>query len=103
MKFIALTIVLLMAAFAAGVKYSQYSDSRIAEYRTRIADLNQQLSESKLKIENLRETLQLIKRQLQTDRLAYQTLQQSVIDSEQQRLELQATLKQQKERLQNLQ
>ena len=49
--------------------------------------------------EELRETMALVKRQIQTDRIAYDNLQRSVEASEQSRLELEQKLASQRELL----
>ena len=97
-----LVLVLLIASFAGGMYVEKISPGEEGSLKQQVQDLEAQLEEAKTRSTELNETLQLVKRQIQTDRIAYQALQQSVEDSEQERQALREKLDSQRELLKKL-
>lgn len=89
---IACIIVLLMASFAGGVYYERSFSEIEGRLSGRIAELEEQASRLSSRNASLNSTLQLVKRQIQTDRVAYQSLQEIVEVSQLQRDRLKAKL-----------
>ena len=73
-----------------------------SEHDQKIERLEQENASLSGKNENLSETLQLVKRQIQTDRIAYQSLQEIVESSEQDREMLRSQLETQQQLLTKL-
>lgn len=89
---IACIIALLMMSFAGGVFYERSFSETKNQLSGRIAELDTHIAGLESQNERLNSTLQLVKRQIQTDRVAYQSLQEIVEVSQQQRDRLKAKL-----------
>ncbi len=92
----------MIVSFCAGFFYTRFFDDNVNEMHRRIKTLEVELASSKDRNEDLRDTLQLVKRQIQTDRLAYESLQKTVIENEKQNEKMQAQLEKQRKRLSRL-
>ena len=95
-------LLLLIASFAAGMVYERYGSTREGDLKQQISSLEIEVEELSARNEELKETLNLVKRQIQTDRVAYQALQEAVSDSERQRDDLKQQLESQRELLKQL-
>ena len=99
-------LVLLIISFFGGIFYQKSGSGLEAELQTKIEQLEKESDGLRFRNEELKETLNLVKRQIQTDRIAYQSLQESFesFDAERDQLKSQlesqqALLKQLKKRL----
>ncbi len=99
---IASIIVLLLTSFAGGVFYERSFSEAKDRLSARIAELETHVDELEGQNNRLNNTLQLVKRQIQTDRIAYQSLQEVVEVSQQQRDRLKARLEDQQALLKKL-
>ena len=102
MKKIAGVIVLVVFAFVAGVMYQRMDQSEVSSLNQNISNLEEQLSAQRAKNDDLKETLNLVKRQIQTDRIAYQELQRIVEGSDGERAELRQKIEDQQRLLKSL-
>ncbi len=84
-------LVLLLFSFVGGIYFERLEQSQVAGLNQQIEELEKQSAHLTKRNDDLRETLNLVKRQIQTDRIAYQALQETVENSE----SGQAALKQQ--------
>jgi hypothetical protein len=96
---IILVLVLLILSFIGGIYYTRLDDSITGKLSSQVQALQQQNQELNDKNLQQKEILQLVKRQVQTDRIAYQTLQDALNASEQQQREQSAQLEKQRELL----
>ena len=85
---ILIVLALVLTVFAGGAFYEHTSSKTQIELREQIAELEKNSRSLKQKNLELNETLQLVKRQIQTDRIAYKSLQDAVEVSQQSRDEL---------------
>lgn len=95
-------LVLLVVSFSAGVLYQRSDQKMEIELRSTIKILEQKSESLTRRNNELKETLNLVKRQIQTDRIAYQTLQESFESFDVERSELKAQLVKQKQLLKTL-
>ncbi len=86
-------LVLLILSFIGGIFYEKADQSQISDLNEKLENLEVESAVLKQRNEQLKDTLKLVKRQIQTDRIAYQALQKIVEESE----SGQASLKQQLE------
>lgn len=75
-----------------GVKALEQSNQQLVTQNNRLTQRNQQLEQ----------TLDLVKRQIQTDRIAYESLQNSVDSAEKERIAMQQKFQSQRELLDRL-
>jgi hypothetical protein len=95
-------LVLVIAGFTAGIFFERMDFGSSKEHDQKLELLEQENETLAKKNKNLNETLQLVKRQIQTDRIAYQSIQEIVESSEQDRELLRAQLESQQELLTKL-
>ncbi len=95
-------LVLLIVSFAAGIYYERLDSDVPDALSGEMALLKHEAEALSEKNSRLNETLQLVKRQIQTDRIAYQSLQEIVESSEQDREVLRSQLESQQVLLQKL-
>jgi septation ring formation regulator EzrA len=95
-------IVLVVFAFVAGVMYQRMDQSEVSSLNQKISNLEEELGAQRGKSDDLRETLNLVKRQIQTDRIAYQELQRIVEGSDEQRAELRQQIEDQQRLLKSV-
>ena len=95
-------IVLVILAFLAGWSLSGREGATSPAGADEITALKQEISALETRNEELRETLNLVKRQIQTDRIAYKELQDIVQVSESERNELRKQIEDQQRLLQSL-
>ena len=89
-------ILLLVAAFFAGLLVQRLDQREITELRQTVGQIE-------LRNRQLQETLDIVKRQIQTDRIAYEALQQVVEDSAAKQQALSSRLEQARAVLRQLQ
>ena len=82
--------------FVAGYLYNGYDQSDLNQLNKTIDQLQDENAELSRSNENINDTLALVKRQIQTDRVAYQALQETIASSEQNRELLQSQLLEQR-------
>ncbi len=104
---VCLALVVLICGFIAGVFYERLERAEVQNHAGKndvaiIERLRQELQQTKAKNGELNETLQLVKRQIQVDRIAYEALRVTVEGSEQDRSNLREKLEQQRELLKSL-
>ena len=80
-----LVLVLLIASFTGGLFYERYSSGEIGKLTNELDLARMEAAKAKSRQDQINETLQLVKRQIQADRVAYQALQQTVDESEKER------------------
>jgi hypothetical protein len=95
-------LVLLILSFIGGVFYERSDQRKVGELNSKITALELEAVSLKQHNEQLNETLLLVKRQIQTDRIAYQALQKIVEDSESGQSVLKQQLEDQRELLSKL-
>ena len=95
-------LVLVIAGFTAGIYFERMDFGLSKEHDQKLELLQQENETLAKKNKNLNETLQLVKRQIQTDRIAYQLLQEIVESSEQDRELLRIQLESQQQILMKL-
>lgn len=97
-----IALVLIIASFFGGLYYERYYSAEEASLHGKIAELEQRSAGVQAENEELKETLGLVKRQIQTDRVAYESLQQAVQASEEERETLREQIASQRELLKKL-
>jgi chaperonin cofactor prefoldin len=95
-------LVLLILSFVGGVFYERSDQRKVGELNSKITALELEAVTLKQHNEQLSETLKLVKRQIQTDRIAYQELQKIVEESESGQSVLKQQLEDQRELLKKL-
>jgi chaperonin cofactor prefoldin len=95
-------LVLLILSFVGGVFYERSDQRKVGELNSKITALELEAVTLKQHNEQLSETLKLVKRQIQTDRIAYQELQKIVEESESGQSVLKQQLEEQRELLKKL-
>ena len=93
---------LLVFAFASGYFAGLPSEDRTKELRKINQDLSLQIDRLSKRNQQLEKTLDLVKRQIQTDRIAYESLKKTVDQAEQERTVTQQKLQSQRELLERL-
>ncbi len=96
-------LIILIAGFTGGMYFQRLDQSRIDELNNTIVRLEKESAGLSKRNAELKETLKLVKRQIQTDRIAYMALQELVENSAAQQSELQTQLEKQRKRLESLQ
>jgi len=94
-----LVLVLLILSFIGGIYYERSDQRQVGELNKKIEVLELEGAALKQRNEKLNETLKLVKRQIQTDRIAYQALQEIVEESESGQSSLKQQLEDQRELL----
>ena len=95
-------LVLLILSFVGGIFYERSDQRQVGELNNKIDALELETAALKQRNEQLNETFQLVKRQIQTDRIAYQALQKIVEESESGQSILKQQLEDQRELLKKL-
>ena len=95
-------LVLIIASFLGGVYYQKQDTGELTRLDQIIREISNELEQEKLRNEKLNETLQLVKRQIQADRIAYDSLLEVVESSESERKALREKVEQQQELLRKL-
>ena len=75
-------LVLLILSFVGGIFFERMDQTQVGELNSKIENLESQIESLTQRNTELKETLKLVKRQIQTDRIAYQALQETVAASE---------------------
>lgn len=89
-------------AFGAGYFLALQEYSNVAEDTPTITSLGNEIEEHVLRNQQLEQTLSLVKRQIQTDRIAYASLQKTVEESDRERKIMQEKFKSQRDLLDRL-
>ena len=97
-----LLVGLLVFVFAGGYFVGLPDQDRALELETRNQDLRIQIDRLSQRNQQLEQTLDLVKRQIQTDRIAYESLKKTVDQAEQERAATQQRLESQRELLERL-
>ena len=92
-------LVLIIASFLGGVYYQKQDTGELTRLDQTIRELSTELEQEKLRNGELRDTLQLVKRQIQADRIAYESLLEVVESSEAERQSLAEKVDKQQELL----
>ena len=95
-------VILVLLAFVAGILYEQIDQSETDKLTRQIASLEKELAAQQQINENLNDTLKLVKRQIQTDRIAYQELQKIIDGSVGERAELRKQIESQQQLLKSM-
>ena len=99
---VAAVLALLAASFFGGVYYPRQDTAELGKLNRTVQALTAQLEQEKARSQELDDTLRLVKRQLQADRIAYETLQESVAAAESARAALREKVAAQQELLKKL-
>ena len=97
-----LVLVLLIISFFGGIFYQKSGSGVEIELQAKIEQLDKESEALTSRNEELKETLNLVKRQIQTDRIAYQSLQESFESFDAERSELKSQLERQQDLLKQL-
>ncbi len=100
---IALVIILILSAFIGGYWLAKQDDKALQKLQGEMAQEKGKVFELESRNTELKQTLQLVKRQIQTDRIAYESLQQVVQSSDLEQTQLREALQQQRKLLKELQ
>lgn len=95
-------LVLIIASFFGGLYYERHYSADEESLKGQIAELEQESARLSAHNAELSETLALVKRQIQTDRMAYESLQEIVDASEEERTALREQIESQRELLTRL-
>ena len=95
-------LVLIIASFFGGIYYQKQDTDELGQLELNIAEISAELDQEKMRNSELNETLQLVKRQIQADRIAYESLLEVVESSEAERQALGEKVEQQQELLRKL-
>ena len=95
-------LVLIIASFFGGVYYQKQDTGELGQLKQTINEISAELEREKQRNDELNETLQLVKRQFQADRIAYESLLEVVESSEAERQALGEKVEQQQELLRKL-
>ena len=95
-------LVLLILSFVGGIFYERSDQRKVGELNVKISSLELETAALKQRNEQLNETLKLVKRQIQTDRIAYQALQKIIEESDSGQSNLKQQLEDQRELLKKL-
>ena len=95
-------LVLIIASFFGGIYYQKQDTFQLGQLELNIAEISAELEQEKMRNSELNETLQLVKRQIQADRIAYESLLEVVESSEAERQALGEKVEQQQELLRKL-
>ena len=82
----------VMLSFVAGMYYQRLDQTEVVELRQRLDQQKQSIQRLTDRNDELSETLSIVKRQVQTDRIAYASLQQTVDSSANQQVALRKQL-----------
>ena len=93
---------LVLLAFAAGYFLALPDPGESEQMRQELVTTTAELERVSARNAGLEETLSLVKRQVQTDRIAYDNLQRSVEASDRERMQLQERLESQRALLERL-
>lgn len=80
-----IVLILLILSFVGGIFYERLDQSQISVLKTKIVEIESDSKYLSRRNLELTDTLGLVKRQIQTDRIAYENLQKSILSSEQER------------------
>ena len=97
-----LVLVMLITSFIGGIFYQKQDTGEQTALIQTLDELTAELSQERIKTQNLSDTLQLVKRQIQADRIAYQNLLEAVEASESERQALRDKVEAQQELLRKL-
>ena len=95
-------IVLVIGSFVCGVYFERYDSGEVGKLSSQLEASQAEVEAIEIKNQNLKQTLQLVKRQIQADRIAYQALQEIVESSSGEREALKQKLEAQRELLKKL-
>lgn len=95
-------LLLSIAGFAAGAFYGRHTSELEQSLYRKIAGLERENLSLTTRNKNIQDTLSVVKRQLQTDRIAYTALQETVSRSTAERARLQEQLEEQRMLLQEI-
>ena len=102
MKKVFVVIVLVIGSFVGGVYFERYDSGKVGKLSSQLEASRTEVEAIEIKNQNLKQTLQLVKRQIQADRIAYQALQETVESSSGEREALKQKLEAQRELLKKL-
>ena len=97
-----IVILLVIASFLGGVYFERYDSGEVGKLTSHLDDSRAEVDALETQNQNLKQTLQLVKRQIQADRIAYQALQEVVDSSSGDREALKQKLEDQRELLKKL-
>lgn len=97
-----LLVGLLVFSFAAGYFFGLPNEDRAQSLEQQNQDLNTEIQRLSQRNQQLEQTLDLVKRQIQTDRIAYDSLRKTVDLAEQERAATKQKLESQRELLERL-
>ena len=93
---------LVIASFLGGVYFERHDSGEVGKLNSQLEVSRAEAENLKARNQDLKQTLQLVKRQIQADRIAYQTLQEIVDSSAGEREGLKQKIEAQRELLKKL-
>jgi septal ring factor EnvC (AmiA/AmiB activator) len=97
-----IVLILLIVSFVSGLFFERYQSGEIGKLNERLSSAETESESLAKQNENLKQTLQLVKRQIQTDRIAYKQLQDTIDLSQGDREALKEKLEAQRQLLKKL-
>ena len=97
-----IVILFVITSFLGGVYFERYDSGEVGKLISELEGSRADVEALEIQNQNLKQTLQLVKRQIQADRIAYQALQEVVDSSSGEREILKEKLEAQRELLKKL-